>query len=135
MDVVSFVVSFFAFILSGIVAFIQWKNRDESRRARDINVMLKVFETMDSDEFREDRAYVYALGRDNDGWKDIPQLIKRIGESRVKQIERTISKFDSIGYFLLHGFSQKQEIKCMKVNGKFDGVLCAFSYKDIQLCI
>ncbi len=110
MQIVSLVISAFAFIVSGIVAFIQWKNRDESRRTRDINVMLRIFETMDSDEFRADRAYIYALGRDNDDWKDIPQLINRIGESRVKQVERVISKFDSIGYFILYGFSHKQEI-------------------------
>jgi len=109
-SVVAVVFSGIAVVISCVVAYVHIKNRDESRRARDFNTMLRILEEVDNETARKDRQFIYALSRDKSkDWSNIPKIIEAIGNERVQSIERTINKLDNICFFLDKGYSWGEE--------------------------
>ncbi|MBM4446469.1 MAG: hypothetical protein FJ023_03840 [Chloroflexi bacterium] len=107
---ISIIFSAFALIISAVVGYITWKNRDESRKARDYSVMARIIDTVDNDKAREDRNYIYTLvDKGHLDFKNIPKILDQIGRERVHSIERTINALDNVGFFLKTGYSSYSE--------------------------
>lgn len=111
MDIAGLVLSIIALIISSIVAFIQWKNRDDSRRSRDFNTISQILNLLSNDKAREEREFIYVLRRDESkDFSDISKVIQEIGQGRVDQIERTINRMDQTAFFLEKGYTKNQEV-------------------------
>src|SRR4030042_139524 len=106
MDWISILISVIALGISAGVGYLSWRNRDESRKARDYSVMLRILDEIDNDKARKDREYIYALAdRGRIDFNDIPEVLDQIGQERVHSIERTINAIDNAGFFLKTGYS------------------------------
>ncbi len=103
-------ISILALIISAVVGYITWKNRDESRKARDYSVMAKILDMLDNDKARKDREYIYTMA-DKGGldFYNIPKVIDQVGKEKLDCIERTINAFDNLGYLLITGYSNYQD--------------------------
>src|SRR4030042_6745309 len=51
-------ISVIALGISAGVGYLSWRNRDESRKARDFSVMLRILDEIDNDKARKDREYI-----------------------------------------------------------------------------
>ena len=97
-----------------ILAILQLKATQNQLKTNSKNIAFGAFrdsmESLESDQARNDRDYIYTLVKDKSKtWDDIPKLLNEIGESRKLQIERTVNSFDRAGYFILKGYVQEEE--------------------------